>query len=217
VSIRKIGKFLLRATRDVLLSVIIAGVLLGSYTYSQPDLREAAKLTYIENKNYFQANAFVNHWNEMINRARLLPSVQVAIPIPAGADQYQLIKAVNDYISYDNYPYMHDKEQYGKVEYWATPYEFFTNGKGDCEDYAIAKYSVLKALGIPAENMFLAVMKHSSQPFYDRSAHAVLMVNYNGLFLILDNAQKSMYTLNTALEVGYEFKFVINEYSYKVL
>jgi len=34
-------------------------------------------------------------------------------------------------------------------DYWATPLEFMGRGAGDCEDYAIAKYTTLLLLGVP--------------------------------------------------------------------
>ena len=42
--------------------------------------------------------------------------------------------------------YIGDKKNWGKSDYWETPVEFLTYG-GDCEDFAIAKYVSLRALG----------------------------------------------------------------------
>ena len=49
--------------------------------------------------------------------------------------------------------YKSDKKVYGQSDYWATLYEFVGKDKGDCEDYTIAKYYVLKELGIDPKRM----------------------------------------------------------------
>jgi predicted transglutaminase-like cysteine proteinase len=49
--------------------------------------------------------------------------------------------------------YKSDKQVYGVSDYWATLYEFVGKNKGDCEDYTIAKYYVLKELGVDPNRM----------------------------------------------------------------
>jgi predicted transglutaminase-like cysteine proteinase len=44
-------------------------------------------------------------------------------------------------------------------DYWATPLELLSKGAGDCEDYAIAKYFTLKALGVAEEKMRITYVK----------------------------------------------------------
>lgn len=48
-----------------------------------------------------------------------------------------------------------DEEMWHQVNYWATPVEFIGKGGGDCEDFAIAKYFTLKAMGVPVSKMRL--------------------------------------------------------------
>ncbi|MDF1884042.1 transglutaminase-like cysteine peptidase [Sulfurimonas sp. SAG-AH-194-C21] len=49
--------------------------------------------------------------------------------------------------------YKSDKQVYGVNDYWATLYEFVGKNRGDCEDYTIAKYYILKELGINPKRM----------------------------------------------------------------
>jgi len=61
-------------------------------------------------------------------------------------------------------------------------------GRGDCEDYAIAKYAILRAAGVPAEDLRLLLVR-------DRAVsqdHAVLAVRDNGQWLILDNRHAAL-------------------------
>jgi len=79
-------------------------------------------------------------------------------------------------------PYILDNRNWGKSDYWATPVEFFDRG-GDCEDFAIAKYVSLRALGVPEERMRIAIVHDLQKDI----PHAVLIVYTDGGALILDN------------------------------
>jgi predicted transglutaminase-like cysteine proteinase len=108
-------------------------------------------------------------------------------------------KAIN------RYRYRSDKSTWGNRDYWAAPNEFFAKGKGDCEDFAIAKYYVLRALGFAADDMRLVIVKDIKA----RDFHAVLAVSVDGVDYILDNRtnrllvaekqtyMKPIYALNT--------------------
>ncbi len=58
--------------------------------------------------------------------------------------------------------YQTDMEIYKQEDYWASPLEFMGRGTGDCEDFAIAKYMTLLALGIKNENLRLAYVRFKS-------------------------------------------------------
>jgi predicted transglutaminase-like cysteine proteinase len=96
------------------------------------------------------------------------------------ASDERKIQAVNDYMN--RVPFIEDTKNYGRNDHWATPMEFLRRG-GDCEDYAIAKYISLRALGVPQHKMRLAIV-------YDRvmrMPHALLAVAERGETEILDN------------------------------
>lgn len=52
-----------------------------------------------------------------------------------------------------------DVEVWGQADYWATPLELMGRGRGDCEDYAIAKYISLLALGVPQSSLRLIYVR----------------------------------------------------------
>ena len=105
----------------------------------------------------------------------------------------------------NRYRYRSDKSTWGNQDYWAAPNEFFAKGKGDCEDFAIAKYYVLRALGFAAEDMRVVIVKDIKV----KDFHAVLAVSVDGVDYILDNRtnrllmadqqayMKPIYALNT--------------------
>jgi len=98
-----------------------------------------------------------------------------------GTDTMSQLKSVNKLVN--RVSYRSDKHQYGTNDYWASPSEFFANGKGDCEDYSIAKYFALRELGFATDAMRLVIAKDSKINEY----HAVLSVKVEGQFYILDN------------------------------
>ncbi|MEG2004957.1 MAG: transglutaminase-like cysteine peptidase, partial [Bilophila sp.] len=65
------------------------------------------------------------------------------------------LKAVN--LFWNKWPYREDRDVYGKADYWAIPEQFRKNS-GDCEDYSIAKYFTLRALGVDIDTMRIVVL-----------------------------------------------------------
>lgn len=55
--------------------------------------------------------------------------------------------------------FLDDFRVWNHEDYWATPLETLHKGAGDCEDYAIAKYFSLLALGIPPSRMRLTYVR----------------------------------------------------------
>lgn len=83
--------------------------------------------------------------------------------------------------------YIGDKRNWGKSDYWETPVEFLTYG-GDCEDFAIAKYISLRALGVPDRAMRVAIVKDMQKGI----PHAILIVYTQSGPMVLDNQIKQM-------------------------
>jgi predicted transglutaminase-like cysteine proteinase len=52
-----------------------------------------------------------------------------------------------------------DQSVWGKSDFWATPFEAMTKGKGDCEDFVIAKYFSLLALDVPDTQLRLIYVR----------------------------------------------------------
>ena len=68
------------------------------------------------------------------------------------------LKRVNDFfnqrIAFDD-----DISIWGQPDYWATPLELMGMGRGDCEDFAIAKYYSLQAMGVPVAKLRLVYVR----------------------------------------------------------
>jgi len=67
------------------------------------------------------------------------------------------LRLVNDYMNLTQF--IADLKHWGKEDYWATPVEFLSTDGGDCEDYSIAKYFTLRALGVPDDKLRITYVK----------------------------------------------------------
>jgi predicted transglutaminase-like cysteine proteinase len=76
-----------------------------------------------------------------------------------------------------------DLEQWGVPDHWSSPLETFTTHRGDCEDYAIAKYVALKAIGFADEDVRLVLVRDVAI----EENHAIVTVRVNDGWIILDN------------------------------
>ncbi|MFL6658060.1 MAG: transglutaminase-like cysteine peptidase [Massilia sp.] len=52
-----------------------------------------------------------------------------------------------------------DQVVWGRSDYWATPFETMTKGKGDCEDFVIAKYFSLLDMDVPDTQLRLIYVR----------------------------------------------------------
>jgi predicted transglutaminase-like cysteine proteinase len=91
------------------------------------------------------------------------------------------------------YRYIDDISNWGAEDYWQTPEEFYRRGGGDCEDFAIAKYEWLRALGVPEDNLRLMVVQDTVRGI----PHSVLLVNTGTETLVLDNQEKTIRAAQT--------------------
>lgn len=85
--------------------------------------------------------------------------------------------------------YVSDYAQHGVPDLWSPPLATLTAGRGDCEDYAIAKYVALREAGTAPDDLRLLLVR-------DRAAgqvHAVLAARHDDRWLILDNRHMAMH------------------------
>lgn len=128
--------------------------------------------------------AFDTDWNRVAGRGDTAAVRKAALSLAASdgsrADQ---IGAVNTFVN-RAVAYTPDSALYGRRDYWATAGETLTRGKGDCEDFAIAKMEILAAMGVARKDMFLTI----ARDLVRQDDHAVLIVKLEGRSILLDNA-----------------------------
>src|SRR3990167_5069528 len=81
------------------------------------------------------------------------------------------LRKVNDFVN-RAVRFGTDAAIWGKPDYWATPLETLSLGRGDCEDFAIAKYVTLKLLGVAGEKLRLTYVKAKIGGMYSQITQA---------------------------------------------
>jgi predicted transglutaminase-like cysteine proteinase len=140
-------------------------------------------------ERYSDISAFTK-WNGVLDRVKhnLMSSLNqkpvqkwlMFLDSLKNASKQEQIEAVNHYMN--QIKFISDAANYGVQDYWATPMEFLARG-GDCEDYAIAKYVSLRALGFSKDELRLVIVNDRVM----RAPHAMLAVYNDGQAKILDN------------------------------
>jgi len=118
-----------------------------------------------------------------------------------GLSLKDMARKVNDLAN--KKPYISDNRNWGQSDYWETPVEFLQKG-GDCEDFAIAKYTALRMLGVPEERLRLVILHDNVKNI----PHAILAVYTDEGIYALDNQIKTLVDANS--EGRYRPIFSIN-------
>lgn len=122
-----------------------------------------------------------NRWRR-VERSRVSGAAAKFAASLRDSDAEARIDAVNRYVN-SRIRFVDDSRQYRRADVWATANETFRRGRGDCEDYAIAKIQMLRAAGVADRDLYLVVLKDLVR----RSDHAVAVVRSGGRMYVLDN------------------------------
>lgn len=111
---------------------------------------------------------FASFWRE---------TVAALMPLPRS----EQLRRVNELVN--RLSYAPDSSLYAQADHWATPEEMFHRGAGDCEDFAAFKYFLLRAVGIPDDQVRLDMVSHDDQP------HMLTLVMVGDAAVLLDNIE----------------------------
>lgn len=84
--------------------------------------------------------------------------------------------------------YTSDLDQHGEADRWSSPLATLASGRGDCEDYAIAKYVALREAGVGVDDLRIALMRNR----INGQDHAVAAVREGTRWLLLDNRHSGL-------------------------
>ncbi|MGE0665609.1 MAG: transglutaminase-like cysteine peptidase [Sphingomonadales bacterium] len=110
-------------------------------------------------------HCFATFWNETVATLKALPR----------AEQVRMVNGLVNEMGYWS-----DRDLYREADYWATPEEMFDKMGGDCEDFALFKYFLLRAAGVPADELRLTLVASDDQ------AHMVALAMVDGAPVMLD-------------------------------
>ena len=122
-------------------------------------------------------------------KARVEALIKLMNSLKNAPEKEKLLK-VNHF--FNQVRYQSDMKTWGIKDYWATRMEFLGKDRGDCEDYASAKYFTLKQLGVSEKKMFLSYVKATIGVEKKQIAHMVLTYfeTPKSVPLVLDNYNK---------------------------
>lgn len=80
-----------------------------------------------------------------------MQSWQLLLVELADKSEVEKVDLVNEF--FNRLEFVSDAKQWGVNDFWATPLEMLASNGGDCEDYAISKYTTLRMLGLPPERL----------------------------------------------------------------
>ena len=109
----------------------------------------------------------------------------------AGLSALEKLDAVNRYVN-ARVRFVDDIRQYGLADHWTSAADTLSRGRGDCEDYAIAKLQLLRRAGFAEKDLYLVILRDALR----RADHAVLVARADGRLLVLDNGTDRMIDSN---------------------
>lgn len=119
--------------------------------------------------------------------SRFASRVRGVVEQASGLGERDMLNLVNRTVN-AAMTYRDDSRIWGKSDYWATPAEMAAKGFGDCEDYAIAKYWLLRSLGVADGQLQLVILQDTRRRLF----HAVLVAHLPSGSYVLDNVSNRL-------------------------
>jgi len=161
-------------------------------------IQDWARLRSVAQSRYGAASvSAVSDWQRMLELAR---SEAVDVQLSRVNEFFNIRTSFEDDIAI-----------WSQEDYWATPLETLVRGRGDCEDFAIAKYVSLIELGVPQARLRLIYARADLRAFGGASSQAHMVLGYyddpNGEPLILDNLSGRIQRASLRRELTPVFSF----------
>ncbi len=96
-------------------------------------------------QRYGGAASMFRDWRQLIDDSRALGT-------------QDKLRRINEFFN-RKIQFVDDIQVWGQTDYWATPIETLAKGRGDCEDFTIAKYFTLRDAGMSNEQLRLIYVK----------------------------------------------------------
>lgn len=145
-----------------------------------------------------QKNSGIDHGA----KARLLAWHHLINANQSGSD-WQKINRVNQF--FNRITYREDIAQWGVDDYWASPQEFLNTNAGDCEDYSIAKYFTLKAMGVSINKLRITYV--TTLPAQQAHMVLVYLEGKEQIPLVLDNLSDTILSITERRDLDPVYSF----------
>jgi predicted transglutaminase-like cysteine proteinase len=179
---------LLKSVVVALLCFFVAGS--GNASYPLP-LFEPQMLQNMQRRYGDDALARLEQWRDLLLQGQ-------------SDSDWDRLNKVNTFFNH-HLRFKSDSDLWGQTDYWATPLESLATAAGDCEDYVIAKYVSLRAMGI--SDLKLRIMYVRALSVNEPHMVLIYLPTETAVPLVLDNMQKKIQpaTQRTDLKPIYSF------------
>ncbi len=144
-----------------------------------------------------------NAYTDILELQQLVSQLQ-------SAPESDKLKKINDFFN-NKIMFADDIDVWRQTDYWATPLESIGRHAGDCEDFSIAKYMVLKAVNIPNDKLRLTYVRAEINFQGHRSVRAHMVLSYYSTPLseplILDSLRPEISTASERKDLAPIFSF----------
>ena len=140
-------------------------------------------------------------WQRVAHGAPDAPAARFAASLTS-RDAYHRLEAVNLYVN-RRVHFVDDSKQYGVADYWASAAQTLARGRGDCEDYAIAKLALLRRAGFAEHDLYLVI----AHDLVRRQDHAVAVARVDGKLWLLDSGTDELLDASQAHDYRPVFSF----------
>ncbi|MEO6247252.1 MAG: transglutaminase-like cysteine peptidase [Sphingomicrobium sp.] len=154
--------------------ILVPAVVSGPVSADRPDVFNSVALP-------IGRTPLEARWSRVERGAPDAPAASFAASL-GNRDSLHRLEAVNIYVN-SRVHFVDDSVQYGVADYWAPAAQTLHRGKGDCEDFAIAKLAMLRAAGFASRDLYLVIAKDLVR----RQDHAVAVARANGRLWVLDS------------------------------
>lgn len=107
-------------------------------------------------------------WTQFAKDQKALPFSQTLET--AKGREADALQVINDALN-RRIKWVDDQAHWQALDYWATPAESIASAGGDCEDFSIAKYYLLKELGVPLSRLRITYVRALK---FNGQAHMIL-------------------------------------------
>lgn len=118
-------------------------------------------------------------------------------------DEQAKLEVVNAF--FNQLEFVDDTVHWRQADYWATPLEFLATGAGDCEDFSIAKYFTLLAMGVDESKLRLTYVTALKL----NQAHMVVtyFTTPDAVPLVLDNLDRAIKSASERSDLAPVYSF----------
>jgi len=130
----------------------------------------------------YKPTRYLDQWDRVNHDSSHVPALRQLVEPARNLSRIDQIAYVQAVVG-QRIRWRSDATEWGHHDYWASARETLAHGAGDQEDRAILKMMALRALGVPARDLYLTIGKEKigGPPIF------VLLVRNNGHYWVLDD------------------------------